>query len=320
MQHTRPGRVFTLRIIPPAQQTLLETPEEHILGAVAPGMRATRYGREWIVGQTSLEHVQPDGRFGDLTGRIGFQGESGTAEIWDDEIQDFVPTAIPSGLTAPFAIDLRTLTAAMQPRGSIIKINSLIGAFEALLSAPGQKWQIVGLRKPMSLEEWKSSVSKITTVKFWIREPNPHYHGARNLEDIMGDLRSEAIQMEARSEAGLNSDSSFIRETEGHIERGYGEAEYKGVRGKGSEARETVYSTKVGAEEESDEVPVDPASGEVAASALVEVLAKATQGENNGAHGPRVSRASTSGASNGPDSTAERPPRELGRGGDTTRE
>lgn len=314
MQHTRPGRVFTLRLIPPAQQTLLETPEEHILESISPGRRATRYGREWIVGQTSLERAEAGRRHGDLTGRIGFQGEAGTAEIWDDDLQDFVPTAIPSGLTAPFAIDLQTLTAAMQPRGSVIRINSLIGAFEALLSAPGQRWQIVGLRNRMSLEEWKSSVSRVTTVKFWIREPNPHYFDAHNLKDIMEDVRSEAIQLEARNEAGLNADSSFIRETEGHIERGYGEAEYRGVRGEGSEARETVYSTKVGAEEESEEIPVDPETGEVDPSSLVEVLAKTKQGENNDAYGRRVGGTRAEGSADG--HRSGRPPRELGGAGE----
>jgi hypothetical protein len=304
MQHTRPGRVFTLRLIPPAQQTLLDTPEGHILEAISPGQRATRYGREWIVGQTTHEKEDFGAGSGSLTGRIGFQGESGTAEIWDDDIQDFVPTAIPSGLTAPFAIDLDTLTAAMQPRGSIIKINSLIGAFEALLSADGDRWRVVGLRNPMSLEAWKNSVAKIISVKFTIREPNPHYFDAASLEDLMNDLESEAIQLEARNENGLNANSEFLKQTEGHIGRGYGEGEYKGVRGEGSQAHETVYSTRVGAEEESEEIAVDPTTGEVASADLVGVLAKAKQGENNDTYERRVEVGREAGD----------PPRELERG------
>ncbi|QIZ98635.1 hypothetical protein [Leifsonia sp. PS1209] len=293
MQHTRPGRVFTLRFIPPAQQTLLDSPEEHILKAVAPGRRANRYGREWIVGQTVLE-VDGSSAPRVLTGRIGFQGESGTAEIWDDELQDFVPTAIPSGLTAPFAIDLVTLSAAMQPRGSVIKINSLIGAFEALLNADGERWRLEGLKRPMSLAEWKETVSKVVSVKFTIREPNPHYHGARDLEEIMNDFESEVIQLEARNEKkGINTQADFLLETEAHIGRGYGEGEYHGVRGEGSDAHETVYSTRVGAEEESEEVPVDPDTGEVPSDELRGVLAKAQLGENNDTHGQRVERPET---------------------------
>jgi len=280
MQHRRPAKVFALVIVPPGRDTLFagkgtdfDDPVSHIRATIAPGKRVERYGREWIVGQT-------DEIDGVLSGRIGFQGEPGTADIWDDEQQDFLQTAVPSGFTSPFAIHLNRLEALMQPRGSIIKVNSLIGAFEGLLNADGGKWKLRTYREQMSLSDWKKSVSKVTFVKFTIRRPNPHYFDAKNLEDLMTQSESEVIELEAKSKGGLNLDGKFFVETEQHIDRGYGEAEYRGVKPGMSEGEESIYSTRVGAEEQAQQVEVDPDTGEVPQESLRDLFADETGGEN----------------------------------------
>jgi hypothetical protein len=277
MQHRRPGKVFSLRIVPPGSDSLFPAggedfynPSVHIRTAIKPGNRASRYGREWIVGQT--EELD-----GILAGRIGFQGEPGTAEIWDDDTKDFLHTAVPNGLTAPFAIDLKTLVAVMQPRGSLIKVNSLISAFEALLNQASGRWRLEPVRERMSLSEWKASVERVTAVKFLIREPNPHYHDAKNLQELMEQMESEVIELEAKSPAGLNLAAPFIVETEGHLDRGYGEGEY---RGETSEGSTSYYATRVGAEEQADLMDVDQVSGEVPPDSLRGLLADSGGREN----------------------------------------
>lgn len=277
MEHRRAGRVHRLILQPPAQISLLETPRQQVELAISPGNRTTRYNRTWIIGQTEL-----NGNV--LSGRIGFQGD-GTTDIWDDDRKDFVEIAIPAGTTAPFAINLETLQAAMQARGSLIKIQSLIGAFEALLLESGFKWKIVGLSRSVSLAEWKKSVTKVTSIRFTIRKPNPHYHGAKNLEDLMGEMETETIRLEAIAEAaGVNVQSEFIMETESHIERGYGEAEYRGVKGTGSEAYDSFYVTNVGTEEDSEEAEVDPETGEVPTPTLRKMLTQLPKKVENGEH------------------------------------
>lgn len=282
MQRRRPAKVFRLRIVPPGADSLFagkgeefEDPASAIREAITPGSRVSRYGREWIVGQTDeVSHV--------LAGRIGFQGDPGTAEVWDDEAQDFLQTAVPSGMTAPFAIDLGELLVAIQPRNPTIKVNSLIGAFEALLTGDGPRWKLEPILERMSLSDWKHSVSAVTFVRFTIRKPNPHYADAHDLEDLMNQFESDVIQLEAQADTGINLQSDFLQETESHIERGYGDGEYKGIRM--SDGAETIYSTRVGAEEQAELRDVDQETGEVPPNVMRRVLSEADE-EENASHG-----------------------------------
>jgi hypothetical protein len=264
MAHTRPGRVYRLRIVPDAQQSLLETTGEQILARVATGNRVTTYQRTWIVGPTEFAD-------GVLSGRIGYQGEDGTAEIWDDAAQDFVETAVPQGLTAPFAIDLDALSVAVQPRGGLIKVQSLVNAFERLLSVEPEKWKLVGFKTPLPLAEWKASVDRIVSVKFVVKVPNPNYHGATNVQELIEVFAAQNVSLEAQNPNGVDLDSPIVEETEGHIARGYGEAEYHGIRK--TDGHETVYSTAIGSEEQYEESAVDPATGEVSTDNLRQILA-----------------------------------------------
>jgi hypothetical protein len=226
-----------------------------------PGNRTTRYNRTWIVGQTDLENRV-------LSGRIGFQG-SGTTEWFDEASNDFIDISIPAGTTAPFAINLETLEAVMQAGSGQIKIRGLIGAFEALLADAGFKWRIVGFSKTVSLAEWKTSVEKVISIRFTIKKPNPHYGARDSLKALMEELETEAIKLEAFNEhEGVNLDSEFVLQTEEHIELGYGDAEYRGIKRDGGDVHESVYSTSYGVEEDSEEVPVDPGTGEVPTATL----------------------------------------------------
>ncbi|WP_263731201.1 hypothetical protein [Cellulomonas sp. SG140] len=205
-----------------------------------------------------------------LSGRIGFRGEGGTAELWDDATSDFVEYAIPAGVTAPFAVDLAVLSAVVQVRPPAIRVNSLIGAFEKLLAETGDgKWTIHGAGRPMTLSDWKATVVKITEVRFTAKIPNPHWAGAPDLQTVMEQAEAEVINLELRNEGGLNLNADFIAQTEHHVvDRGYGEARYTGIAEDVSGLRETVYDTKLGTEETSDEVEADPSTGEVSREVL----------------------------------------------------
>lgn len=179
---------------------------------------------------------------------------------------------MPAGLTAPFVVNLRTLRMALQPRGSAIKLNGLIGAFRALLAQGGDQWRIETPTKVMTFVQWRSSVDRVTAVKFRLRKPNPHWQGAPDLEAVMEEAEAAVAILELENEDGIDSASQFVAQSQVHVERGYGEARYVGVRGAGtSEARETVYNSSIGSEEESVDIPVGE-DGEVTQADLAEAL------------------------------------------------
>lgn len=268
MPAPRLGRVFLVELVPPRQESLFGGPAQHVEEVLWGGNRTVRYGRTWIVGP-----VERSGSV--LSGRIGFLGATSVAELWDEERGDFVEHAVPQGLTAPFAVDLSNLRAALQVRPPLIRINSLIGALEALLSDEGARWKIRGVARQTSLPEWLQSVDKVTAVRMTARIPNPHWSGAKDLQALMESAEAEVVALELRSEEGLELDSPFLAQTQHHIERGYGEARYTGVVDDVSGARETVYSTKFGSEEVSAELAADPGTGEVPLPVMREHLASA---------------------------------------------
>ena len=204
-----------------------------------------------------------------LSGRIGFRGDGGIAELWDEAREDFVEYAMPAGLTAPFAIHLDTLQGVIQVRPPVIRVNSLLGAFEKLLADEDDKrWRVQGAERQVSLSDWKARVSKITSVRFSVRIPNPHWADAPDLQTVMEDAEAEVVTLELQNEAGLDLTAPFVAQTEHHVARGYGDARYIGTAEDASGVHETVYSTKLGAEEISDEEPADPQTGEVAPESL----------------------------------------------------
>lgn len=207
------------------------------------------------------------------------------AEVWDDEAKDFREVAVPAGLTSPFAVNLRTMRMALQPRGSAIKLNGLIGAFRALLAQGGDSWRILTPEKEMSFTQWRASVDRVVDVRFRLRKPNPHWEGAPDLEAVMEQAEAELALLELQAEKGIDTTAPFIAQSQVHVERGYGEARYVGLRGvETSEVRETVYNTTLGSEEEVVEVAVRE-DGEVDRSDLAQTLALDVQEQDTGSDG-----------------------------------
>lgn len=277
MLNRRTGKVYVLALVPPPQQNLLATPQQLVRASLTPGSNVFRYGREWIVGQTGVTA-------GVLSGRIGFRGAEGVAEIWDEAAQDFTAVAVPAGLTAPFAVRLDSLRLAVQTRGSDIKLNGLVGAFQALLSGEGERWQVRSPTREMSFAEWRASVDRVTSVRFKVRKPNPHYQGTPDLEAMIEQAEARLATLELASDEGLDTAAPFIAQSQRHVERGYGEAVYHGVREETSAAGETVYNSALGAEEVAHEVDVDE-HGEASQASLTETLIRDTATTETGGDG-----------------------------------
>lgn len=245
MTARRPGKVHLLYFQPPEQNHLFETWPEWIANRIKPGASVTRYGREWVIGQTEFDNDI-------VTGRIGYRGSEGVAEIWDDDAQDFKPIAVPQGQAVPFAINLQTMRLAIQSR-PMLKLNGLIGAIEAILSEDEFKWRIRSPREHMTFSDWRASVERVTKVRLRVIKPNPHYRDTPNLEALLEQAEAEVATLEIEAVGGIDTDSTFIVESQEHIDAGYGEGVYRGVV---SEGHESVYNTKLETEENYEEYDV----------------------------------------------------------------
>src|SRR5688500_4431202 len=166
---SRTGKVARVSLEPPRQGDLFVEQEERVRSAFVPGTSATRYGRTWLMGQVREED-------GFLYGRIGFEAEGGVTEVWDPVRLDFAEVAIPSGVTSPFALRLSDLVMVFQTRGAIIKINTFIGAMQALLhEATGDHWLLVTTRRRVDFATWRVTVDRVTRARFHLERPNPNY-------------------------------------------------------------------------------------------------------------------------------------------------
>lgn len=269
MAHERETKIYSASIVPPDESflTQLSIPQR-IQNALTPGSSAESYGRTWRIGQTELK-----GNL--LIGRIGFQGEPGTTEVWNEQVVDFEEVDVPAGGTSPFIVNLETQQVWLQPRQRMTP-GGLFRALERLLSLNGEKWTLSPEKPKVDLWEWKQSVSKVTQVKFIFKKPNPHYRETPNLEALLEESDAELAKLELASQEGLDTEASFISETQRHIDAGYGEGQYTGEKiDPNGEVVISRYFTNVGTEEDGRTVRVAE-DGE----ADIDAMAQVASGQN----------------------------------------
>ncbi|MGW6035206.1 hypothetical protein ACWFOS_16255 [Gordonia terrae] len=266
------GRVFAVRFVQPESGDLFETPTDQLRTRLKPGASSESYGREWRIGRVQI-------RDDVLTGRLGFSGEGGVEEIWDDEAKDFRDQISYRGVTTVFAVHLEQLTGLVQDRAPAIKVDSALRALRLILN-DGLKekslhWKVEAYRRKPTLSEWRRSVTRVTKVRFSLSEPNPSWQGAQDLEDLFAQTGSHSATAIFENAAGLDVDAEFITQSQNHVDRGYGDGRYTGVI-EGPDGEETVsrYNSAIGIEEQNDELAADPngeVSGEVMRAHLLEL-------------------------------------------------
>ena len=257
-------KVYRVKIVPPIEPFLSgNSLGQRVENALSQGSGVERYGRVWRVGK-----VEKDGNV--LIGKLGFVNRPKTSEVWDEDELDFQEFQFKDGSSATFAVNLENLSLAVQPTTNVT-ITSALGAIRALLSLEGEKWAVSPLKRSVDFEAWKTTVDKIIRAKYKLRKPNPHYGEAKSLEEIMESAEAEVVTLEMSSDDGLDLESPFLRETQLHTDRGYGEADFTGTRrGDGDTSVETKYSSLAGAEEEAIEIAVHD-DGEVSSMDIAEV-------------------------------------------------
>lgn len=169
-----------------------------------------------------------------LYGRIGFQGSAG-AELWDDDVKDFVPQNVAEGRTAPFIVHLESLRVAFQIRAGIIRPTTFTGNLQALLNAASTVaiWRVSHDVEGSTWDQWGQQVSRIVEIRTGLRRPNPNYHGRRAVEDLVEPLGAEMVSLIMSTPAGqlkgLNVDAQLIQQALAHAEDEYGTFQAKGV-------------------------------------------------------------------------------------------
>lgn len=259
------GKVARFQLEPPPQGRIDATPAQWIASHVVPGATVDRYRRTWIVGQTE-EHL------GVLYGRIGYERDASQFEIYDEEQKDFVGVSIRTGNVTPFAINLNSLVLAFQTKPPEIVMGSVANAIAALLSEDDARWRAESLlARRMTLNEWVQSVDRVTRIRFFIRQPNPHYQDAPDLEALIEQAQAEVGRLELQADGGLDLNSPFVEQTLRHVdEHSYGEARLTGSTVDGTES---VYATDIQTVEEVTEAPTHPETGEVGQASLAEAVA-----------------------------------------------
>lgn len=161
--------------------------------ALVVGTRVERHGRVWRMGQWRHEGEA-------IVGRIGYES-SATAELWDEEINDFQETSRPLALTSPFAIDPRAMRVAFQLRGKDIKAKSFTGAFQALLNgaAPTDRWRVARETRVVPFDQWAAEVERVTDLRLYLERPNPHYGDRQRIRDIVEGTNSRLVEIAAQS-------------------------------------------------------------------------------------------------------------------------
>jgi hypothetical protein len=195
-------------------------PKEALERALVPGTRIERHGRVWRMGQWHREGQA-------IVGRIGFES-SATAELWDDELNDFRETSRPLGLTSPFAIDPAVLRVAFQLRGRDIRVKSFTGALQALLNeaSPTERWRVARETKVVPFEQWASEVDRVTDLRLYLERPNPHYEDRERIRAIVEGTNSRLVEIAAHADPedpqGIDLSDPLIREAISHAELNYG--------------------------------------------------------------------------------------------------
>lgn len=254
------GRVFAVKFVQPESGNLFETPKDQLRTRLIPGASVESYGREWRIGRV---HIRDDV----LTARLGFSGEGGVEEIWDDEAKDFRDQITYRGVTTVFAVHLEQFTGLIQDRSPSIKVDGGLRAVKKILNDgitdKSAQWNVEAYRRKATLSEWRRTVTRVTKVRFSLAEPNPTWQGAKDLEDMFSATSSNSASVVFENALGLNADADFIQQSQHHVDRGYGDGQYTGVI-EGQDGEETVsrYNSAVGIEEQNDELAANP-NGEV---------------------------------------------------------
>jgi hypothetical protein len=154
-----------------------------------------------------------------------------------------------------------------------------------LRDATNQDWRIETARTEMSFSQWRTTVDRVTQMRFLLEPPNPNYEGRPSLERLIAGASLSAADLTLRSDSGIATDAEIVGELLDHVERGYGRDVAVGERSVDGETIESVYSSELNGETEVSVRPANPETGEVERDTLRQELTDPADTGHAGEHG-----------------------------------
>lgn len=248
-------------LIPPPQMEF-ESSQVALRSDIARAETVERYARIWRFGNLAYTDEL-------VLGRLGFEGPSAYADVWDETSHSFVPRLVPRGVASSFVIRLPDFRIVFQPRPPDVKPRSFTGALLSLLRQPsGRAWQIELDSVAESYSEWRRSIRSVTHAKGLLRLPNPTWQGRPHLETFFDNFALERAGVNLKFSDDATADE-IAREMVDHAERGYGRATIVGERRQ--DGATVTYRTEEGGRRVAENLIPDEA-GEVTPAALSEAL------------------------------------------------
>lgn len=217
--------------------------------SVVPSTRAETYGRQWIL----TRYRELEG--GLIYGRIGIVS---SVDPWDPNLEDFRDGQLEAGHATPYLLDPEKARLVFQSRGSLIKPQSFVNAFQHLLNAasPGDAWRVRLAEREMSWETFTQLVDRIEVMTIRLEQPNPRFRN-RLAQELVDTTRSASATVTLRGE-DIDDDSAVVEQLMEHAEA-YGSTNARGI---ANQAR-VWFRSKRRAAQVSADVPADPENGDV---------------------------------------------------------
>lgn len=233
-----------------------------------PGAEVTRYSRTWKISKATEMDA------GLWHGRIGYvrEGQFSTVD-WDEGNKEFVRGEASSGVVVPFLIDTENGLVSFQLIPGEVRKNTVTSNLQALLNLQDTyRWKITPCLYRQTYSQWRSSVSRVTTLSTVLELPNPSWTGRQKIQDLIEGLNAELVRIRARAsdDRSIDEQSDWFREAMHHVRQGYGKVDVIGTdRETGTESR-YVETAEGGAVPVIDKSPADSDALEVTPEVLIE--------------------------------------------------
>jgi hypothetical protein len=197
---------------------------ESLEASLEAGKAVVRYERLWRL----TRHTTQDEW---IFGRLGFEpaGATDAVGVWDEEAKDY--RRINPGQLVRYAIDLEARRVAFELRSAVVRPGTFQGNFQALLNLGAvHHWRVAleGVSQP-PWEEWRESISRLTSLTIRMKRPNPRYPGEL-VEHMFEDAKLAAATLGAKGDNIDMEDSELLSQAFA-LAQDYGSISAKGVVG-----------------------------------------------------------------------------------------
>lgn len=215
------------------------------------GRRATTYGRDWVMTEPKdMDGALVHGRIGIVTG----------VDVWDPQTNQFAPGQVEAGQATPYVLNTDSGLVVFQTRGSVIKAQSFVNAFEHLLNGKRSRWRVTLAEREMAWEEFLRRVERIDRLSVRVDYPNPRFRSQEARDLVEGaHAASATVTWRAAEGESIDNDADVVNRLMEHAED-YGQYTAQGPASDGGRIR---WRSRRRRAQITATAPADPETGEV---------------------------------------------------------